>query len=82
MILFSKVVVYSECWDLKLQLKILEGCNSTHKIVRAYVNIHNFMGLYMYITYILQKKNIYGNNSIYIWKEGEGERMQARLMKV
>jgi len=81
MILFSKVIIFSECWDLKLQLKILEGYNSIHKTVHAYVTIHNLMGLYMYITYILLK-NIYGNNPIYIRKEGEGERMQASLMKV
>ena len=32
------------------------------------------MGLYMYIIDILLKKNIYGNNPIYIWKEGERDR--------
>ena len=36
----------------------------------------------MYIIDILLKKNIYGNNPIYIWKEGERDRTQASLMKV
>ena len=47
----------------------------------AYVNIDNFMGLYMYITHILLLKNTYGNDSTYTW-EGEGESVQASLMKV